>query len=129
MLATPDEVTAAVAQGTYDAGITIANSAYLAKDSGSPIGVVWPEPGAVAIYGPIALAQDSADSTQAQDFISYVVSEAGQQVLAEAGSYPVLPGVEGPEIPADAPVVNPDWPTITADKDALLTDYQQIFGG
>jgi len=126
---TPDDVTAGVAQGLYQAGITIANSAYLAKDAGSPIGVVWPEPGAVAIYGPIALARDSADSTLAKDFISYVVSEPGQQVLADAGSYPALPGVTGPEVPADAPVVYPDWPQITADKDTLLSDYQQIFGG
>ncbi|MGI8888971.1 MAG: extracellular solute-binding protein [Nocardioidaceae bacterium] len=128
-LGTPDEVTTGVAQGLYQAGITIANSAYLAKDSGSPIGVVWPEPGAVAIYGPIALAKDSVDSTLAKDFVSYVVSEPGQQVLAKAGSYPTLPGVEGPELPADALVVYPDWSKITADRDALLSDYQKIFGG
>ncbi len=128
-LSTPDDVVTGVAQGVYQAGITIANSAYLAKESGSPIGVVWPEPGAVAVYGPIALATESADNTVAQDFISYVVSESGQQVLGEAGSYPTLPGVEGPEIPADAPVVYPDWPTITENKDALLSDYQKIFGG
>ncbi len=128
-LSTPDEVTAGVAQGLYRAGITIANSAYLARDSGSPIGVVWPEPGAVAIYGPIALARDSAGSTLAKNFISYVVGEPGQQVVADAGSYPTRPGVEGPEIPANAPVVYPDWSQISANKDALLSDYQQIFGG
>ncbi len=126
---TPDEVTTGVAQGLYDAGITIANSVYLAKDAGSPIGVVWPEPGAIAIYGPIALATDGSDSTLAQDFVTYVVSESGQQVVAEAGSYPTLQGVEGPEIPADAPIVYPDWQKITADKDTLLSDYTKIFGG
>jgi iron(III) transport system substrate-binding protein len=127
-LSTPDEVTTGVAQGLFTAGMTIANSAYLAKEGGSPIGVAWPEPGGVAIYGPIALANDSADSTVAKDFISYVVSEPGQQIVAEGGSYPALPGVEGPELPADAPVVFPDWPKISADQDALLSDYQQIFG-
>ncbi|MBA2445331.1 MAG: extracellular solute-binding protein, partial [Nocardioidaceae bacterium] len=126
---TPDEVTTGVAQGLYQAGITIANSAYLAKEAGSPIGVVWPDPGAVAIYGPIALAKDSADSDPAKDFISYVVSEPGQRVLAKAGSYPTLPGVEGPEVPDDAPVVYPDWQQITATKETLLSDYQKIFGG
>jgi iron(III) transport system substrate-binding protein len=126
---TPDDVTNGVAQGVYKAGVTIANSAYVAKDAGSPIGVVWPQPGAVAIYGPIAISRDSADSTVAKDFISYVVSSAGQQVAARAGSYPTLPDVEGPEIPAGAPIVSPDWTQITADKDALLHDYQQIFGG
>ncbi len=128
-VSTPDDVVTGVAQGAYQAGITIANSAYAAKGAGSPIDVVWPEPGAVAVYGPIALANDSADSTAAQDFITYVVSDSGQQILGEAGSYPTLPGVEGPEIPADAPVVYPDWPTITENKDALLSDYQKIFGG
>jgi iron(III) transport system substrate-binding protein len=124
------QVTSGVAQGLFTAGMTIANSAYLAKAGGSPIGVTWPEPGAVAIYGPIALATDSADSTAAQDFIAYVVSEAGQQVVAKGGSYPALSGVGGgPELPAGAPVVFPDWPKISANKDALLADYQQIFGG
>ena len=58
---TPDDVTTGVAQGIYDAGMTTANSAYAAKTP-APRDVVWPEPGAVAIYGPIALATDSADS-------------------------------------------------------------------
>lgn len=128
-VSTPDDVTAGVAQGLYQAGITIANSAYLAKDAGSPIGVVWPEPGAIAIYGPIAIAKESSDSTVARDFVSYVVSEPGQQVLAKAGSYPTLPGVKGPEIPQGAPVVYPNWSQVTANKDALLDEYQQIFGG
>ena len=42
----PDDVTTGVAQGIYDAGITTANSAYAVKDDGSPVDVVWPEPGA-----------------------------------------------------------------------------------
>jgi iron(III) transport system substrate-binding protein len=128
-VATPDEVTTGVAQGVYRAGMTIANSAYLAQENGSPIGVVWPEPGAIAIYGPIALATERAESALAQDFIEYVVSEEGQTALAEAGSYPTLPGVPGPTIPEDAPIVLPDWDAIAAEKDALLSDYQQIFPG
>jgi len=128
-VSTPDDVTTGVAQGLYEAGMTIANSAYTALEDGSPIGVTWPEPGAVAIYGPIALTTGAADSTTAQDFISFVVGEEGQTTLAEAGSYPTRPGVPGPTIPADAPVVFPDWPAIAADKDRLLSDYMQIFGG
>ena len=128
-VSTPDDVTNGVAGGVYQAGITIANSAYAAKDAGSPIGIVWPKPGAVAVYGPIALTLDTDNATLAEDFISYVVSEPGQQVVADNGSYPILPNVTGPEIPPDAPVVFPNWTQITADKDALLSDYQKIFGG
>ena len=126
---TPDDVTTGVAQGIYDAGMTTANSAYAAKNAGSPVDVVWPEPGAVAIYGPIALARHSADSEAAKAFVSFVVSKAGQTVVGATGSYPTLPGVGGPTIPAGAPVVAPDWTRIGTDKNAFLPEYQQVFGG
>ncbi|WP_158657521.1 extracellular solute-binding protein [Blastococcus saxobsidens] len=128
-VSTPDAVTTGVAQGIYDAGITIANSAYAAKEDGSPVDVVWPEPGAVAVYGPLALATGSADSDVAKSFISFVVSEEGQTVLGASGAYPTVPGVEGPTVPPGAPVVSPDWAAIAADKDAVLAEYQQVFGG
>lgn len=128
-VSTPDDVTTGVAEGVYEAGVTTANSAYAAQENGSPIEVIWPEPGAVAIYGPVALATDAADSAAAQDFISYVTSEEGQQVIADSGSYPTLDGVQGPTVPADAPVVFPDWSALAAQKDSLLDEYQQIFGG
>jgi iron(III) transport system substrate-binding protein len=128
-VSTPDDVTTGVAQGIYDAGMTTANSAYAAKDDGSPVDVVWPEPGAVAIYGPVALATGSADSEVAKDFVSFAVSEEGQGVLGGSGAYPTRPDVAGPTIPDDAPVVSPDWADIGAQKDAILADYQQVFGG
>lgn len=127
-VSTPDDVTTGVAQGIYRAGMTIANSAYAAEEAGSPVRVVWPDPGAIAIYGPVAVAKDS-DSQVAKDFATYVLSETGQQLLAESGSYPSRPGIEGPTIPEDAPVVTPDWSALTDSKDELLSEYQQIFGG
>src|SRR3954471_16575860 len=109
---TPDDVTTGVAQGVYDVGMTTAQSAYAAKDAGSPVDVAWPQPGAIAIYGPIALARHSADSRAAQDFISFVVGKEGQRVIGSAGSYPASPDVPGPAIPDGAPVVSPDWAAI-----------------
>jgi iron(III) transport system substrate-binding protein len=126
---TPDDVTSGVAQGIYDAGITTANSAYAAKDDGSPVDVVWPKPGAVAIYGPIALATHSADSQVAKAFISFAVSKDGQAILGKSGTYPTLPGVGGPTVPHGAPVVSPDWTAIGAHKGTILVEYQQVFGG
>jgi iron(III) transport system substrate-binding protein len=128
-LSTPDDVTTAVAQGRYPAGITTANSAYAAKDAGSPVSVTWPEPGAVAIYGPVALARHSGHADAAKQFISFVASSDGQQVLATAGSYPTLPGVKGPEVPPGAPVVQPDWAAIGTHQASLLDDYHRVFGG
>jgi iron(III) transport system substrate-binding protein len=126
---TPDDVTTGVAQGTYDAGITIANSAYAAQKKGSPITITWPKPGAVAIYGPVAISKTTKNAQAAQDFISYVTSRDGQTVIGSAGSYPTLPDVAGPEKPKGAPVVYPDWNAVTSHKAALLEDYAKIFGG
>ncbi|WP_222263273.1 extracellular solute-binding protein [Modestobacter marinus] len=126
---TPDEVTTGVAQGLYDLGMTTANSAYAAVDDGSPVAVAWPQPGAVAVYGPVALATASADSAVAQDFISFAVGPEGQQTIGASGSYPTRPGVTGPSVPAGAPVVHPDWTSIAADRDAVLGGYQRVFGG
>jgi iron(III) transport system substrate-binding protein len=126
---TPDDVTTGVAQGTYDAGITIANSAYAAQKKGSPITVTWPKPGAVAIYGPVAISKTTKNAEAAKDLVSYLTSRDGQTVIGSAGSYPTLPDVAGPEKPKAAPVVYPDWNAVTTQKAALLEDYAKIFGG
>jgi iron(III) transport system substrate-binding protein len=125
---TPDDVTTGVAQGTYDAGMTIANSAYAAQEKGSPITVSWPKPGAVAIYGPVAISKTAKNAEAAKDFISYLTSREGQTVIGSAGSYPTLPDVAGPEKPNGAPIVYPDWNALTSQKAALLEDYAKIFG-
>src|SRR4051794_30842312 len=126
---TPDDVTTGVAQGIYTAGLTLATSAYAAKGNGSPVDVVWPEPGAVAVYGPIALATHSTGSALAKDFITFAISEDGQRVVGASGSYPTRPGVPGPSIPAGAPVVRPDWDAIAEHHDAIVRQYEKVFGG
>ena len=128
-VSTPDDVVTGVAEGIYAAGMTTANSAYAALEAGSPIEVSWPAPGAISIYGPVALAQDTSKAATAKRFISYVTSEEGQRVIADAGSYPTLAGVPGPTKPADAAVVAPDWSKVSSEQDDLLARYQKIFGG
>lgn len=128
-VSTPDNVTTGVAEGVYRAGLTTANSAYAAQKSGSPVEVAWPAPGAVGSYGPIALATHAAESDAPKDFISFVTSKDGQSLIGRSGSYPTLADVEGPTMPAHAPVVYPDWSTLATQKDSLLKSYQQIFGG
>ena len=57
------------------------------------------------------------------------MSEEGQTVLGESGAYPTRPDVAGPTIPDGAPTVSPDWAAIAANRDAILGEYQQVFGG
>jgi len=126
---TPDDVTNGVASGMYRAGMTIATSAYVAQKKGSPIEVTWPRPGAIGVYGPVAISKSAAAPDQAKAFVSYVTSAEGQGVIGASGSYPTLPAAPGPTRPAGAPVVYPDWQQLGSDKKALLDSYRSIFGG
>lgn len=128
-VSTPDDVTIGVAEGVYKAGITIEKSAFVAKQDGSPIGVVAPDPGAIAIYGPIGLATDSADSQPAKDFISYVLSEEGQTEIADSGASPASEDVPSQVLEPGTTTVSPDWSALGEQTDDLLADYQEIFGG
>jgi iron(III) transport system substrate-binding protein len=128
-VSTPDDVTTGVASGLYSAGMTTANSAYAALESGSPVEVTWPRPGAIGVYGPIALSRSAANADSAKAFLSYVTSTEGQTLIGSSGSYPTLPGVAGPTKPPQAPVVYPDWSSLASEKKRLLSEYRQIFGG
>lgn len=126
-LDSPTDVLTGVAQGTYDAGIVLANAAYQAQSDGSPIQVVWPEPGAVAIYAPIAATTKTGAEPLAEAFVAYVASEEGQRVMAATDVYPVLDGVPGPPVPAGAKIISPDWSTLSGGTDDLLARYREIF--
>src|SRR6476646_4660115 len=125
----PDDVTTGVAQGIYKAGVTIASSANAAKKAGSPLDVVWPRPGAVAVWGPVAVSRTSAHPSAARALVEYVVSEPGQRALASTGAYPTRPGVPGPPLPAGASVVSPDWSALAGRTAALLAGYRAALGG
>ncbi len=128
-LDSPDNVLTGVAQGTYRAGFALANAAYAAQKKGSPVEVIWPKPGAIAIYAPIGITTKKDVSPQAADFASYVASRAGQTVMAKAGAYASLPGLPGPPIPPGSPIVSPDWPSLFGDSTTLLSRYTKVFGG
>jgi iron(III) transport system substrate-binding protein len=123
----PDQVLTSVAQGSAKAGITLANSAYAAKRKGSPIEIAWPKPGAISVYGPIGVTTRQGVSPLARAFADFVVSRAGQTVLAKAGSYAVLPGLAGPPQPAGSPIVSPSWPQLFSQTKDLLAKYAAIF--
>jgi iron(III) transport system substrate-binding protein len=127
-LSTPDEVTEGVAQGRYDVGMTVASSAYDAAETNSELAVSWPRPGAIAIYGPVALSKTTKNADAAQALMSYLTSKDGQTVIGAAGSYPTLAGVPGPAKPDSAPVVHPDWSALASQKASLLSNYARIFG-
>lgn len=128
-VASPDDIVTDVAEGRADAGITLEFSGRTAAEAGSPVEVVWPEPGAVSIYSPIGITASPSNEEAARSFVESVLSVEGQEAIASTGWAPVLPGVEGPPVPPDATIVNPDWASLFSRQSDLLEEYRSIFEG
>ncbi len=125
---TPADALTGVEQGTYQVGVTLANAAYADRRKGSPIEVVWPKPGGIAIYAPIGLTTKKNASALAAPFAAYAASRAGQKVMAQQDTYVTIAGLGGPSIPAGSRTVAPDWAALSTRYKSLLADYVSIFG-
>ncbi len=125
VVASPVDVLTGVAEGNYDVGITLDKLARDAIDKGSPIAMVWPEPGAIAVFSPAAVVAASDDLAAAQALQAFLVSPEGQSAIASTGWQPVREDVAWP---AAGPVVSPDWNALYGNQQRLLEEYDAIFG-
>ncbi len=123
----PDEVVTGVAEGRYQAGMTLDYSARAAIERGSPVRLVWPESGAITMYSPIAVMASTQAAERAESFVDFVLDVEGQEAIAGTGWQPVHPDVEGP--PVEGPQVTPDWDAAFERREELLEEYRAIFGG
>jgi iron(III) transport system substrate-binding protein len=124
---TPDEVTAGVAEGRFKVGMTLDNSARTAVAKGSPVVMVWPTDGAIAMYSPIGVVEATVNAPAAESLVEFVLSEAGQIAIAGTGWQPIRSSAGGP--PAEGPQVYPDWQGAFGRQEELLDGYRAIFGG
>ncbi len=124
----PPQVVTDVARGRYEVGITLAKLAREAAAKGSPIRLVWPKPGAIAIYSPIGIFRATDHAATAETFVRFVLSPTGQRKIADTGWEPARSGIAGPPKPPGAEWVTPNWSALFARQQELLREYQQIFG-
>jgi sulfate transport system substrate-binding protein len=80
--------------GRGDALIDYENEAIADQKKGSPIEYVTPND-TILIQNPIAIV-NGGNTAQAQRFVSYLLSPAGQKIWAEKGYRPVIEGVASP---------------------------------
>ena len=78
--------------GRGDALIDYENEAIADQKKGAPIEYVTPKD-TILIQNPIAVVGSGANAAQAQKFVSYLLSPAGQTIWASEGYRPVIPGV------------------------------------
>lgn len=124
-----NDVITGVAEGRFQAGMALDKTVQDEIDNGAPITMVWPEPGAIALYSPIAIFDGTPDEPAAQAFVEFVLAPAGQEAIASTGWQPVLDEVDSPIPPSGAKQVFPDWEAAFGRQDELLGEYRTIFGG
>lgn len=122
----PGDVVNGVAEGQYAAGITVSRTASAAISDGSPLSMVWPAGGAIAIYSPIAVISDSDSADLAKDFVDYTLGLDAQRAIASTGWEPVRSDVEWDNKGAS---VTFDWASAFDHQQELLDQYRSIFGG
>ncbi len=90
-------LTRSIASGEYMVGMTLDYMVRQQKAAGSPIDIVYPSDGAIAIPSPIAIVAATKRPEAAEKFVDYVLSAEGQKALVEMGSFiPVRPDVASP---------------------------------
>lgn len=122
----PGDVIAGVAEGIYAAGITLDNPARSAVADGSPLEVVWPVSGAIAIHSPIAVIADAAAGNLARSFVEMTLGREAQAAIAGTGWQPIRPDVAWQ---SEGDSVSFDWASAFDRQDELLEEYRSIFGG
>ena len=120
----PGDVVAGVAEGVYAAGITLDRTVRDAVADGSPVQLIWPASGAIAVYSPIAVVTETGGDS-AEEFVAYVIGEEGQRAIAATGWEPVHPAVEWPDAGAQQLV---DWEQAFDRQEDLLDQYRAVFG-
>lgn len=123
-VSSPGDVITGVAEGRFAVGMTLDGPARSAVANGSPIEIVYPSPGAIAIYSPIGIVE-AGDVEAAEAFVEHVLSRAGQTAIAQTGWQPVRSDV--PWLEETGPLAFPDWPALFDRQDDLIDEYRTIF--
>ena len=86
-----------VINGEVPIGITLDYMARNEIKKGAPLGIVYPKDGAVIIPSPIAITSVTKKLEAAQNFVDFVLSEDGQEILVRDGGFiPVRDDVQPP---------------------------------
>lgn len=100
----------------------------------SPLAIVWPEDGAIAIPRPVAIVQDANRSDEstalAKEFVDFILSAQGQKIAVKYGFIPVRADVPTPPgVPAEFKTITPDWEWISRYDQALRDKWESVMYG
>ncbi len=126
------DVAQKVASGEFPIGMTLD---YIARDlnvKGSPIAIIYPSDGTIAIPSPVAIMEASKNKEAALRFVNYILSKEGQIACVELGSLvPVRSDVNPPANTPPASIIiekamEVDWKYIEEGLQEINTNFSDI---
>lgn len=116
-------------------GVLLLENLLKAAESGSPATPIFPEDGAIAIPGPIAITAECAHPLQAQAFVDWMLSDKAQQAVVGGYMHSPFPGAAPPKgAPALQDIVMRPWSgdftaQTASQAEALKERYAEIVTG
>lgn len=80
----------------YQVGVILLENLLKAKETKSPLEIVYPEDGVVLIPSPIAIIKSSKSPDMAKKIYDFLMSEEGQKAMVVGHMYSAHPGVKAP---------------------------------
>lgn len=121
----------AVASGEKPYGVLVDYMALRAKAEGSPVDFVFPSEGVTYVTEPVAVMEGAANRDAAEKFVDFVLSEEGQQLVADMGYIPARNDIASPEgFPArdSLKLMEFDAAKALADTEANKARFSEVFG-
>ena len=132
-----DQVQSLILEGQYDLGVAPHDSVIRiqnkAKKEGyeTPVSMIWPEEGAIAIRRPIAIIEDENRSSQeqeiAEELVNFLLSNEAQTITVQYGFISVRNDIENAYLPDGIEKINIDWEAASEREDEFKELYEQIF--
>ena len=122
----------AVASGLDKYGVITDADIIRAKKQGSPIDLVYPQEGVSYVTEPVAIMKSVHNLPAAKAFVDFLLSEKGQQLVAQQGNRPVDSRVAAPAgfTPVDQiKLLTPDVAKAVADDAKVRDEFTALFGG
>lgn len=122
----------AVASGMAKYGVITDADIIRAKKQGSPVDLVYPQEGVSYVTEPVAILKGAHNVAAAKAFVSFMLSEKGQQLVATQGNRPIDKRIAAPEgfAPMDSiKLLTLDTDKAVADDKPVREKFTEIFGG
>ncbi|MCM3713847.1 ABC transporter substrate-binding protein [Alkalihalobacillus oceani] len=102
---------------------------YSNKANGEPVDIVFPKSGTMITPRPAFILESSQNVEAAKQYIDFILSEAGQEIIAEAYLIPGRADIEAADIAVgieDIPTLEYDWTYLEEHTQEILERFMEL---